>query len=81
VWEPPRRFGGAGIASAVTFDEENELRPTEKGTPLTQTIMARPRGPFRLIEPVLRRQLHRLISDDLERLRTLIEAETAPANQ
>jgi hypothetical protein len=32
--------------------------------------------PFRIIEPIMRRQLSRLIADDLARLRDLVEAET-----
>ncbi len=43
---------------------------------LHQHIVARPRGPFGLVEGVLRRQLQRLTPADLERLRQLVEAES-----
>lgn len=76
TWEPPRRFGGSGVAGPVAFDEQYVLDSTDAGTELTQSISARPRGPFRLVEPVVRRQLTRLIPDDLHRLRALVEAET-----
>jgi len=76
TWEPPYRFGGSGIAGPVAFDEQYVLSPAGTGTELTQSMTARPRGPFRIIEPVVRRQLSRLIPDDLQCLRELVEAET-----
>jgi hypothetical protein len=42
---------------------------------LTQSIRATPRGPFRLTEGALRRQLQRLIASDLDRLKNLAEAD------
>jgi len=75
-WEPPYRFGGSGIAGPVFFDELYALSPSGTGTELTQSMTARPRGPFRIIEPVVRRQLGRLVPGDLQRLRELVEAET-----
>jgi carbon monoxide dehydrogenase subunit G len=75
-WEPPHRFGGSGIAGPVAFDEQYVLSPADTGTELTQSMTARPRGPFRMVEPVVRRQLSRLIPGDLQRLRELVEAET-----
>ena len=75
-WEPPCRFGGSGIAGPVAFDEQYVLRTVSTGTELTQSMTARPRGPFRIVEPVVRRQLSRLIPGDLQRLRELVEAET-----
>jgi hypothetical protein len=44
-------------------------------TILTQSILAVPRGPFRLVPGLLRRQLQQLIAADLGRLKDLIEAE------
>jgi hypothetical protein len=41
-------------------------------TELAQSIRARPRGPIRVLEPVLRRKLRRLIASDLERLKALV---------
>jgi carbon monoxide dehydrogenase subunit G len=76
LWEPPQRFGGLGIAGPVAFDERYILNPTDAGTELTQSMSARPRGPFRLIESLVRRQLSTLITGDLERLRVLVETET-----
>ncbi len=52
-WEPPRRFGGSGIAGPVKFDERYTLTQTDSGTALTQTMTSPPRGPFRLIEVFL----------------------------
>lgn len=75
-WGPPYRFGGSGIAGPVAFDEQYVLSSADSGTELTQSMTARPRGPFRIIEPVMRRQLSRLIPGDLQRLRELVEAET-----
>jgi Polyketide cyclase / dehydrase and lipid transport len=76
VWEPPIRFGGSGVAGPVAFDECYLLAAGgDGGTNVSQTTAARPRGPFRLIEGIVRRQLCQLITADLERLRVLIDAE------
>jgi len=75
VCEPPVRFGGSGVAGPVRFHEEYLLTEHGSVTLLTQSITARPRGPFRLVEGPLRRQLRSLIQADLGRLKALVEAE------
>ncbi|HTT85915.1 MAG TPA: SRPBCC family protein [Acidimicrobiales bacterium] len=78
IWEPPAEFGGSGVAGPVAFDEQYSLAAAGDGdadTNLCQRIVARPRGPFRLVEGVVRRQLRQLIAADLERFRVLVEAE------
>lgn len=74
AFEPPRRFGGRGVAGPVRFEEEYRLSGNEISTLLEQTIRARPRGPFRLAERAIEKQLRRLIPADLERLRALVES-------
>jgi uncharacterized membrane protein len=73
-WEPPERLQGRGTAGPVRFEEEYRLATNNGVTELQQSIRAWPRGPFRLVEGLVERQLRRLISDDLERLRRLVES-------
>ena len=72
AWAPPSRFSGRGVAGPVRFEEEYQLSGVDGSTELTQSIQAWPRGAFRVIEPLLRRQLRRLIASDLQRLRALV---------
>jgi hypothetical protein len=72
AWAPPSQFRGRGIAGPVTFEEEYQLSGVDGSTELTQSIRAWPRGAFRVIEPLIRRQLRRLIASDLERLTALV---------
>jgi hypothetical protein len=74
TWEPPQRFGGRGVAGPVRFEEEYRLTVSDNATGLTQSIKAWPRGPFRLTQPLIRRQLSALIAADLARLKQLAEA-------
>jgi Polyketide cyclase / dehydrase and lipid transport len=71
AWAPPSRFSGRGVAGPVRFEEEYQLSGVGGSTELTQSIRAWPRGPFRVVEPLIRRQLRPLIASDLERLRAL----------
>ena len=74
--EAPSIFAGAGIAGPVRFEEEYRLVEEAEETVLTQSIHATPRGPIRLIEPAVGRQLRKLMAADLERLKALLEAES-----
>ena len=74
---PPTRLAGDGIAGPVRFHEEYTVHEDGAATVVTQSIRATPRGPFRLLGRVLDRQLRRLIAADLDRLKHLVEAETA----
>lgn len=74
-YDPPARFAGHGIAGPVRFYEEYDLTADAAATILTQSIRATPRGPFRLAARPLRRRLQQLIASDLDRLKTLAEAE------
>jgi hypothetical protein len=74
-YDPPARFAGHGVAGPVRFHEEYSLTADGPVTILTQWIRAAPRGPFRLAEGPLRRQLQQLIASDLGRLKNLAEAE------
>jgi uncharacterized membrane protein len=73
--DPPARFAGNGIAGPVRFREEYSLTADGSVTILTQSILATPRGPFRLAEGTLRHQLQQLIAADLDRFKNLAEAE------
>lgn len=70
-----RRLAGHGVAGPVRFQEEYRLTEDGAATILTQSITAIPRGPFRLAPGLLRRQLQKLITSDLGRLKNLVEAE------
>ena len=72
AWTPPSRFSGRGIAGPVRFEEEYQLSGVDGSTELTQSIQAWPRGAFRVVEPLIRRQLRRLIASDLQRFRALV---------
>jgi uncharacterized membrane protein len=72
AWAPPSRFSGRGTAGPVRFEEEYHLSGDDGSTELTQSIRAWPRGAFRVFEPLIRRQLRRLIASDLERFRALV---------
>jgi hypothetical protein len=72
AWAPPARFRGRGVAGPVRFEEQYQLSGVDGTTELTQLIRAWPRGAFRVLEPLIRRQLRRLIASDLERLRALV---------
>lgn len=74
-YDPPARFAGNGTAGPVRFREEYSLTTDGAATILTQSILATPRGPFRLAEGTLRRQLQQLIAADLDRFKNLAEAE------
>ena len=74
-YDPPARFAGHGIAGPVRFHEEYSLTADGPVTILTQSIRATPRGLFRLAEGALRRQLQQLIASDLDRFKSLAEAE------
>ena len=74
-YDPPARFAGHGIAGPVRFCEEYSLTADGPVTILTQSIRATPRGPFRLAEGTLRRQLQQLIASDLGRLKNLAETQ------
>jgi Polyketide cyclase / dehydrase and lipid transport len=71
-WRPSVAFSGRGIAGPVRFEEKYELSDASGSTDLTQSIRASPRGPFRIIEPLIARQLRRLIASDLERFKALV---------
>jgi hypothetical protein len=66
-----------GRAGPVRFREEYRLAADNSATTLTQSISAMPRGPFRLVKALLRRQLQGLINSDLGRLKSLVETEIA----
>jgi carbon monoxide dehydrogenase subunit G len=72
TWMPPTRFAGRGTAGPVRFEEQYRLDAAGQSTELTQSIRAWPRGPFRVLEPVVKRQLSRLIASDLQQLKTLV---------
>jgi hypothetical protein len=72
AWAPPSRFSGRGIAGPISFEEEYQLSDVDRSTELTQSIQAWPRGGFWVVEPLIRRQLRRLIASDLQRLRALV---------
>jgi hypothetical protein len=72
AWAPPSRFIGRGVAGPVGFEEQYQLSSVDGSTELSQSIRAWPRGGFRVLEPLIRRQLRRLIASDLERLRALV---------
>jgi hypothetical protein len=72
AWAPPSRFSGRGVAGPVRFEEDYQLSGDDGSTELTQWIRAWPRGAFRGVEPLISRQLRRLIASDLERLRALV---------
>lgn len=75
-YDPPGRLAGHGVAGPVRFQEEYRLTGDGAATILTQSITAIPRGPFRLAGGgLLRRQLQKLITSDLGRLKNLVEAE------
>lgn len=74
-YDPPGRLAGHGVAGPVRFQEEYRLTGDRAATILTQSITAIPRGPFRLAGGLLRRQLQKLITSDLGRLKNLVEAE------
>jgi hypothetical protein len=57
----------------VRFEEEYHLAAGQDTTTLTQAITAWPRGPFRLIQPLIARQLQALIAADLGRFKQLAE--------
>ena len=46
---PPTSFSGAGIAGPVRFEETYVLSEDGSQTILTQSIRAKPRGPFQLV--------------------------------
>jgi len=73
-YDPPARFAGDGTAGPVRFHEEYSLIADGPATILTQSILATPRGPFRLAERVLRHQLRQLIATDLGHLKKLAES-------
>lgn len=74
-YDPPARLAGHGVAGPVRFAEEYRLTGDGAATILTQSIRATPRGPFRLVPALLRRQLRTLITSDLGRFKDLVEAE------
>jgi hypothetical protein len=75
-YDPPGRLAGHGVAGPMRFQEEYRLTGDGAATILTQSITAIPRGPFRLAGGGgLRRQLQKLITSDLGRLKNLVEAE------
>lgn len=76
-YEPPARLGGRGTAGPVNFDEVYSLAVEGPATLVTQVIHAQPRGPFRLLQGIVERQLRRLIAADLARLKGLVETEMA----
>jgi len=78
-YDPPRLMAGNGVAGPVRFHEAYTLAEDRRSTVLTQSIRATPRGAFRLVEGLLSGQLRSLIAADLDRLKSLVEAEQAPS--
>jgi hypothetical protein len=74
-YDPPGRLAARGVGGPVRFQEEYRLTGDGAVTILAQSIRATPRGPFRLAPRLLRRQLRKLITSDLDRLKDLVEAE------
>lgn len=73
--DPPRtaesRFSTNGIDVVTTY----ALAPAGAGTELTQTLEAKAGGfSARMLLPVVKPRLERKLTEDLERLRTLLEA-------
>jgi hypothetical protein len=79
----PIAVRGVGLGAAIAFprprnrrpgrfEEEYQLSGVDGSTKLTQSIRAWPRGAFRVVEPLIKCQLRRLIASDLERLRALV---------
>lgn len=73
-YDLPGRLAGNGVAGPVRFEEEYHLTGDGAATIVTQSIRASPRGPFRLVQGLLRRQLQQLIASDLGRFKDLVEA-------
>jgi polyketide cyclase/dehydrase/lipid transport protein len=76
-YDPPNLIAGTGVAGPVRFREQYTLTEEDGTTTLTQSISATPRGPFRFARTLLKAQLQRLIASDLDRLKHLVEQESA----
>ena len=68
------------MVGPVRFEEEYRLTARQGTTEFTQSIKAWPRGPFRLVWPLIARQLESLIPADLGRLKQLAEDTMAATN-
>lgn len=74
-YDPPRRLAGHGVAGPVRFQEEYRLTGDGAATILTQSSRLFPAARSGWPGGLLRRQLQKLITSDLGRLKNLVEAE------
>ena len=74
TFEPPTFFGGTAENRVFGFTERYRLESLGSATALRQQTEVRPRGLFRLVEPLMAIGIRRLLASDLARLKSLLEA-------
>ncbi len=73
LWDPPHQIGVKSTSGPIPFETANKLESTENGTLLTVNGQARPGGLFKLVRPLIVRQLEKQLDAQLEALKRLLE--------
>ena len=86
AYEPPTRVGLRGRGGPFDFDATVTLEATDGGTLVTNSVVDDSERPLpgvlmTVLGPVFRRFLARQLRGELDQLRTVLEAEDAPAEQ
>lgn len=78
-FERDRVFTGRGSAGPLRFQERYRFVPVPDATRIVYDLRAQPPGALRLLQPVIKLFLSRLLGSDLKRLKQRIEALPAAA--
>jgi carbon monoxide dehydrogenase subunit G len=73
-FERPRKVTFRGRSKIVDFDDAVELDETATGTQLRAKMTASPRGPMRLVAPLMAKTMRRQFAANWEHLRRNLEA-------
>ena len=76
AYEPDRRLGFRAIAGPVRPQGSYDLMPVAGGTRVTFALSCTPRGPSKLMTPLVAKTMRSEVAQ-LDRLRTVLEAENA----
>jgi uncharacterized membrane protein len=77
-WQPLNGFTVRGRSKLLRVESRYAFTREPDGTRTSLSLTMDPRGPARLVEPVLRRQLWRSLTVSFNRLATTLEAALSP---
>ncbi|HEX6270922.1 MAG TPA: SRPBCC family protein [Anaerolineales bacterium] len=77
IFEPNKRYVQKVVSGPIPFEIIQTFDPSVNGTKLTILAQGEPGGFFKLAEGLVRKQLESQIQGDAERLKKILEVQTA----